>query len=346
MKIVFILPGRGRSGGVRCTVISANHLLDRGHKVRILYHKTHATPKILIREMVKKLSYNKRYDWLGISRSRISGYRDITKCVFYSDEIIVGVGMLCSAQLDKAGATNNPKLQYIHGLTPWMPEVMDEALSLPLPKVAVSSQVAEKIKSYNSGDLLAIIHNGIDRTEYYPSLNEGKRDGVGTIYSDHPAKDPQTLLWVVAKLMKDIPCVPQYIFGTSRRPKQIPAACYKWYPSVEEARCRYSRSKVWILSSRSEGFPGPVLEAMACGCAVVATDCGGTLDIIQDGENGFLVEVGNVDQIVDRVKLLLNDHKLRQRMVEKSKNTVNKFNWESSVDKLEAVLKSIANANL
>lgn len=80
---------------------------------------------------------------------------------------------------------------------------------------------------------------------------------------------------------------------------------------------------------------------MACGCAVVATDCGGPGDMIIDGENGFLVEIGNVDQIVDRVKLLLNDVDLRMKFVEKSKETVKSFTWKRSVDKLEDVLRSI-----
>jgi glycosyltransferase involved in cell wall biosynthesis len=99
---------------------------------------------------------------------------------------------------------------------------------------------------------------------------------------------------------------------------------------------------VWFLASRSEGFGMPILEAMACGCAVVATDCGGPRDIINDGENGFLVQVGNVEQIVSKVKLLLDNAELRQQFTRNSKDTVSKFSWENSIDKLEKVLYSLA----
>lgn len=95
------------------------------------------------------------------------------------------------------------------------------------------------------------------------------------------------------------------------------------------------------MGSFSEGFPAPPLEAMACGCIVVAIDCGGPRDIIVDGENGFLVEVGNVEQIVDKVKLLLEDLELRQQFVQKSRDTMSKFSWESSVNKLEEVLSNL-----
>ena len=85
----------------------------------------------------------------------------------------------------------------------------------------------------------------------------------------------------------------------------------------------------------------PILEAMACGCAVVATDCGGPRDIIVDGENGFLVEPGNVEQIVNKINLLLIDSKLRQQFMEKSRDTVKRFSWNSSVDRLEKVLRNL-----
>ncbi|GAG69004.1 unnamed protein product [marine sediment metagenome] len=81
---------------------------------------------------------------------------------------------------------------------------------------------------------------------------------------------------------------------------------------------------------------------MACGCAVVATDCGGTRDIIVDGENGFFVEVGDVEQIVDRVKQLLDDVELRKKFVRKSRETVSKFSLDRSINKLERTLIDLA----
>ena len=85
-----------------------------------------------------------------------------------------------------------------------------------------------------------------------------------------------------------------------------------------------------------------MLEAMACGAVPVVTDCGGPRDIIVDGENGFLVKVGDVDQIVDRVMLLLDDKTLRDRMRSKAQVTVDKFNWEKLIDQLENVFKKLA----
>jgi len=218
---------------------------------------------------------------------------------------------------------------------------MRQALSSPLPKVAVSSNIPEAVSSYGGGEVKAVIPNGIDTSEYYPSLNGELRDGVGTIYSDHPAKAPDVILRVLQNLKIRKPNIPHYVFGSSPRPSQISRAEYKHFPSVQQVRQIYSRSKVWILASNSEGFPAPVLEAMACGCAVVSTGCGGVGDIIKDGFNGLIVDVGDTEQITEKVMYLLDDEKLRKQLVSNARDTVQGFNWNDSVDRLEKVLEQV-----
>ena len=181
----------------------------------------------------------------------------------------------------------------------------------------------------------------INQQQYFPSVDESQRNGIGSIYSSHPAKDPHTLISFIDNFHKCRKEIPIRLFGTDRRPKRIEQCSYWRYPSIEMAREIYSRSMVWILPSKSEGFPAPPLEAMACGCCVVATDCGGTRDIINDGENGFLVDVGNVEQIIDRTLLLLDNKKLRENICLKAKKTVKKFTWDECIEKLENVLTKL-----
>jgi glycosyltransferase involved in cell wall biosynthesis len=319
----------------------ANGLLSRGHQVRILFGRGRSDQLVKIFRVIKNRLLYGSFDWVEMFQGCALCYNDIKECEFADDEIIIASGIECSAQLDLLKADNNVKLQYIRGLSPWQPEVTEKALSMKLPKIAISSSDAEKMRSYNSGKILAVIPNGINVQEYYPSVDEKDRNGIGTIYSGHPAKDPKTILAVLHRLRDAFPNVPQYLFGAYPRPKEIPRKSYVRLPSLSKAREIYSRSLIWFLGSCSEGFSLPILEAMACGCAVVATDCGGPRDIIVDGENGFLVEVGNVKQIVGRIKLLLDNPELRQRFVRKSRETVSKFSWDNSVNKLEEVLRSL-----
>ena len=65
-------------------------------------------------------------------------------------------------------------------------------------------------------------------------------------------------------------------------------------------------------------------------------------EIIKDGENGFLVEPKNPEQIAGRVLLLLENDELGVRISKKKKEEVIKYSWESVVEKLEKVYFKIA----
>ena len=98
-------------------------------------------------------------------------------------------------------------------------------------------------------------------------------------------------------------------------------------------------SDVFVLPSLSESFGIVNLEAMACGLPIVATKVGGLPEIIEEGKNGFLVEPKNLEQIAEKVRLLLGDDELRRRISENNKTRVKEYSWESVVDRLEWVYK-------
>jgi glycosyltransferase involved in cell wall biosynthesis len=68
---------------------------------------------------------------------------------------------------------------------------------------------------------------------------------------------------------------------------------------------------IFLLTSHREGLSVAVLEAMASGLPIVATDVGGTREQIIDNVNGFIVQKGDIDAMVDRVLRLINSRKLR-----------------------------------
>jgi glycosyltransferase involved in cell wall biosynthesis len=341
MEISFILPGDGISGGTRVTVVAANHLLKRGHRVRILFRKGPMGPSAIYRYLLNHVVHS-AHSWLDDFMGHSESFKRIDECKFRKEEIIVGVGSYVTEEMTQLQLLPNPKVQYLHGITSWDPERMKCTLGLAIPKIAVASYLVPLVESGGAGEVIAVIPNGIDRSEYFWSGNEAEKDGVGTIYSSQVPKDPKTIIACLQKVSSMRPEIPLRVFGTEKKPKQLTQVFYRRFPSVEKAREFYSKSLVWILASKSEGFSVPLLEAMACGAVPVATDCGGARDIVDDGETGFIVEIGNVDQIVDRVMLLLNDRTLRKRMRSKAQVTVDTFSWEKSIDKLEHVFKMLA----
>lgn len=88
-------------------------------------------------------------------------------------------------------------------------------------------------------------------------------------------------------------------------------------------------SAVFVLPSRAEGLPIALLEAMAEGCPPVASRVGGIPEVIRDGENGYVVEPGDVDSLAERITRLLGDAALREAIRLEAWRTVReKYNIE------------------
>ncbi len=99
-----------------------------------------------------------------------------------------------------------------------------------------------------------------------------------------------------------------------------------------------SAADIFVNPSLTEGLPLTVMEAMAMEKAVVATDVGGTSDLLRNGENGFLVPPSNVESLATAIRTLALDDNLRQRMGLAGRNAIMKdFGWNNIAQKVEKV---------
>jgi len=216
-----------------------------------------------------------------------------------------------------------------------------QAWRFPISKIVTASHLAEMIEREANQPVVGVVPNGVNTEEYFPVIPYAEREGVGSVFAWRNAKDPESIIDNMQILGQRLPGVPKHLFSSGKKPKGINGVHFKRLPTVEQARTIYSSCRVWFLSSIEEGFGNPILEAMACGCAVVSTDCGGPGDIIEDGVNGFLVEVGDTETMVDKIVLLYNNEQLRNQICENAMKTVKRFSWPKAVDKLEGYLISI-----
>ena len=113
--------------------------------------------------------------------------------------------------------------------------------------------------------------------------------------------------------------------------------------STPELGARLARADVFALSSLSEGFPNVLGEAMACGLPAVAFDCpSGPADIVRHGEDGFLVPVGDVAGLAERLAELMGDDALRARFAERAREASERFSLDGVLDQWEALMRRIA----
>lgn len=96
----------------------------------------------------------------------------------------------------------------------------------------------------------------------------------------------------------------------------------------------FDKSSIFVFSSISEGFPNALVEAMAAGLPCVSFDCdAGPRDLINDGKNGFLVPVGNIDLFSEKVKSLIDNDDLRNQIGSQAIKIQNELNVESIAEK-------------
>src|SRR2546422_420867 len=102
------------------------------------------------------------------------------------------------------------------------------------------------------------------------------------------------------------------------------------------------RSSVLLLPSFIEGLPTSCLEALAAGTAVVASDTGGTSEIIHDGLTGFLCPRGDLDAFADRVVRLLRDPVLRSRFGQNGRALVeHQYSWTRVAEMTERLYERL-----
>jgi len=82
----------------------------------------------------------------------------------------------------------------------------------------------------------------------------------------------------------------------------------------QDARAMLQEFDVFVLSSTSEGMPLVILEAMAASRPVVTTYCGGPAEVVVENESGFIVPIGDIQALADRILRLLRDPALATRM--------------------------------
>lgn len=336
-KVTFVLPGRRRSGGVLATVAMGNELLRRGYDVRIAWRGFPLVSAQSMRRAVKRVEGLMRLgrddDGLVEFEGRMECFLQLESIVFSQGERVIAVGSMTVGDVRRLSAPVI-KMRYCHGFTPHDEALMQEAWGFAMPTLSVSASLVGRLEALSGQGVLGVVSNGIDGKRFYPEPGVA-RDGIGVIYGDHVSKDPETLVELLGRVRQRWPSVRRYAFGQARRPACLTRSEYTRMPDPDKVRRIYNHAKVWVVPSRSEGFGLPILEAMACGAAVVSTRTEGALELIRHEENGLLVNVGDVEGFMESIDRLLGDEGARQRLVEQGLRTVARYRWASAADQLE-----------
>ncbi|MDY0095600.1 MAG: glycosyltransferase family 4 protein, partial [Candidatus Vecturithrix sp.] len=121
----------------------------------------------------------------------------------------------------------------------------------------------------------------------------------------------------------------------------------RFYGYVDHANLpqSYLDADIFVLPSLAEGMPNVVLEAMGSGLPVVATRVPGSEELVQDGDNGFLVDAKDAENLANALIALIDHPELRERMGRKAKDMAGQYTWEMVTEQYMTLYKEMATAH-
>jgi glycosyltransferase involved in cell wall biosynthesis len=184
---------------------------------------------------------------------------------------------------------------------------------------------------------------GVDTDRFTPPPRRDAADSILAVgrMSD-PRKNVAVLFRAYRALVDELPEAPPLVLAGNRGPTPSQwelarelgiAERVRFHAEVSAAELveLYRRAAIYALSSDEEGLGLVILEAMACGCPVVSTDCGGPSTSVVEGETGFLVPVGDHAALARRMLRLLREPPLRRRMGQRARaRAVESFSLEAT----------------
>ena len=182
------------------------------------------------------------------------------------------------------------------------------------------------------------VPNGLDKGMFSPVdplVEKGKRKRV---LIEGPIDIPFKAVEDCYNAIKDLDC-DIWIVSSAGSPK--PNWRYdRFFEKVPQTMMAsiYSSCDIFIKMSRIEGFFGPPLEAMACGCVPVVGKVTGWDEYIIDGYNALAVELRDIDSAHECVNKLINDQDLYMRLLTNGQKTVAEWPWEYSFTRLDALI--------
>jgi|SRR3989344_1229939 len=201
-----------------------------------------------------------------------------------------------------------------------------------------------------------ILYNGVDLKRFYVKrVKYIKKDFiVGIVANLSKVKNHQMFLKAAKLVLDKFPKTKFWIIGDGPEKKRLVELSKKliinknivFFGLISNIPKILGKMDIFAMTSYSEGLPNALMEAMASGLPVVATNVGGIPELISDGEEGFLVETGDYKGLADKLIILIKKRKLNYVMGKKAKQKIKQFSIDKKVKNLQQIYIDLAEKHL
>jgi glycosyltransferase involved in cell wall biosynthesis len=332
INIVHVIESFG-AGTLQVVAAIANFQAENGWNVTVFHGNRHETPADYQEMFDKRVqliplrtgrTINGVIDTIDMLRvARFSRMKRVD--IIHGHSSKGGVIARCAALLCKSQALYSP-----HGFSFMVESGADtsrttfliEKILAKLPSEITCCSLTEQEAATLLGARNSCIENFVDAKEIYEAVSSThtlKTIDVVTVGRISDQKNPELFV----ELAKRFPDKTFYWVGgpidavNIGWPENVRITC--WLPRKDVINL-YAQAKVYLATSRYEGMPIVMLEAMAAGLPIVSTNVPGSKDVIRDGETGYLCET--VDHIEQRLNQLLSNNAISAEFSEAARQVV------------------------
>lgn len=345
MRVNFILPGLGDSGGMRVVEEYARLMNENGVDVKIYcsliadnLHRYSSETKNIIHQAyctVKTILTRKSKNnvvWVPLIKGKYIRAADHTIATMWSTAYNVA----------KLPTRCGKKWYFVQGFEIWDNEKLGlNSYQLPLNKIVVSTWINEQLKKNLGIGPFPVVYNGINRAVFKPGDNKERKQHLTVLMLNHdnPVKGIDLGLKVLERIKKKYPLTKFVMFGMRDRNNLPTWIEYYQDPDQSTLIQLYQNTDIFIFPSLQDGWGLTPVEAMACGCAVVGTNTGFTLDIGKHRENMMISEPGDIERMTNNVINLIEDVELLDAIRDNAVRTTEQLDWGNSARMLTKLLK-------
>lgn len=346
MKITFLTPHVGISGGVKLILSYADRFAKRGHEVTVVCPEKYIEGRMLygpsraIRARTMSI-LKKKPTWCSVS-ARLKYVPSFDERYIPSGDVIVATAWQTAPYVAQYSRNKGEKFYLFMHYERLLDEGCDDVdrftYKLRIKKMVISSLLKDILKNSFDEDSV-LIKTPVDLHIFYPTREVYKK-AKRICMLNHSSKWKGVADGIEAfRIAKDKhPDLELVMFGNSAQGSSIECE-YHLRPSNDQLRAIFNSCDVFVCSSWREGFGLPSAEAMACKCALATTDTGGSRDFALHQKTALVSPPRNPKRLADNLMLMLDDQTLMERLAEAGHDHISSFRWEDAVNRMEKLFE-------
>ena len=354
MKITFVTATLTSGGSERVMSIVANKMQERGYEVEIVCLNdqivfypinkgikiTHVEVEAETKSLPKKLWWFRKY----IQKTQ----PDVVIAFMVS---VYTVTLLALMGIDIpviSSVRNDPAYSNLR-------KKITRKILLPRSAhVVVQTQQIKEFFNKNIQKKTTVIYNPVNEQVFEVKgerlkVNDERLNRIVSVGRLYPQKDQKTMIEAFAKVSKRYPDWSLTIFGEGPEREALESLVERLKVKdkvllpgrSENIIDELNKSKIFCLSSVYEGMSNALVEAICVGLPIVTTKVSGTEELIKDGENGFIVNIGDKEAMAKALVKIIEDENLQNQFAEKNKAQAIKFETNTIVDQWEDLVNSV-----